>query len=267
MPQDERPGSGVPAEAREELDGYAARFGKPLFSSLWVKAWGDQYPVEVQPFSSCTRELLEQLIEDIDLRSDGVLADLGCGAGGVGLWVGRRVGCQIVGVDRSGPGVAIATRRAMEWQMSERADFVVGDFSATGLAAGSVDAAISVDALPFASDVDAALREVRRILRPRGRLVFTTREMRLNAEKAEQLGPDWSKALARNGFSTIRVRQRPGISALWRAVYDQWLTHETALREELTDAIVERLLAEVRDVGPKLPEDRAWLLIAAVAEA
>ncbi len=268
MSHNDRPDSvAMAADAAEELDGYAARFGKPLFSSLWVKAWGDQYPIEVQPFSSCTRELLEQLVEDIDSPSEGVLVDLGCGAGGVGLWVGRRVGCRVVGVDRSGPGVAIATRRAMEWQMSERADFVVGDFSDTGLAAGSVDAVISVDALPFAHDVDAALREVRRILRLRGRLVFTTREMRLNTERAGHLGPAWSKALARNGFSTIRVRQRPGTSALWRAVYDQWLTHETALRHELTDAIVDRLLAEVRDVGPKLPEDRAWLLIAAVADA
>lgn len=265
MPSDDLIGAAMTTESAEGLDGYAARFGKPLFTSLWVKAWGDQYPVEVQSFSSCTHELLQQLTEDISLESGSLLVDLGCGAGGVGLWLGRLVGCRVVGIDRSAPGVAIAARRAMEWKMSERAEFRVGDFSDTRLAACSIDAAISVDALPFANDVDAALCEIRRILRPKGRLVFTARESRADSERHKNLGPAWITALERNGFSTLHVRQRPNVSSLWRAVYDQWLSNEYALREELGGEMVDRLFAEARDVGPRLLEDRPWLLITAVA--
>lgn len=248
-----------------EIDGYAARFGKPLFSSLWVKAWGDQYPVDVQPFSSCTRKLLEELAEQVTCQPNGLVVDLGCGVGGVGLWLSRRLGCRVIGVDRSRPGIEIAARRATEWDLDRSVLFRVGQFEATWLGDQSVDAVVSIDALPFATDVDAALGEIHRILRSDGRLVFTTREAQPGSERAEKLGPAWSRVLDGSGFRTIHVQRRNGVSALWQAVYDQWIENEQALRDELTDEIVDQLLAEVREVGPKLGDARSWLLITAVA--
>lgn len=247
------------------MDGYAARFGKSLFSSLWVKAWGDQYPVDVQPFSSCTRKLLEELVEQLVCGPGDRVVDLGCGAGGVGLWLARRLGCCVVGLDRSYLGIEIATRRAMESGLERSVTFRVGQFDETGLEGQSVDAVVSVDALPFAVDVDAALGEIHRILRPGGRLVFTDREARPDSERAEKFGPAWSRALVGNGFRLINVKQRNGVSSLWRAVYDQWIENEQALRDELSDEIVDQLLAEVREVGPKLGDDRPWLLVTAAA--
>src|SRR5213078_646311 len=44
----------------------------------------------------------------------------------------------------------------------------------TGLESGTVDGVMSVDALLFALDKLAALAELRRVLRPEGRLVFTS---------------------------------------------------------------------------------------------
>lgn len=250
-----------------EIDSYAARFGKPLFSSLWVKAWGDQYPVDVQPFSSCTRKLLEELVEQVACQPNDLVVDLGCGAGGVGLWLARRLSCCIVGVDHSRPGIEIAARRATEWNLDRSAQFRVGRFEETGLGDQSVDAVVSIDALPFAIDVDAALKEIHRILRPGGRLVFTTREARLGSERAKKLGLAWSRVLDGNGFRSVHIQRRNGVSALWRAVYDQWIENEQALRDELPDEIVDQLLAEVREVGPKLGDDRPWLLVTAAAVA
>ncbi len=66
-------------------DGHVDRYDKPLFTSLWRRAWGAQYPSDVQPFSSCTHELLEQVSEQVALPTGSALADLGCGTGGPGL--------------------------------------------------------------------------------------------------------------------------------------------------------------------------------------
>jgi ubiquinone/menaquinone biosynthesis C-methylase UbiE len=149
----------------------------------------------------------------------------------------------------------------MEWGLDGSVKFRIGLFEEPGLGDQSVDAVVSVDALPFAVDVDAALKEIHRILRPGGRLVFTAREARPGSERAEKLGPAWSRVLAGNGFRLINVKQRNGVSSLWRAVYDQWIENEQALRDELPDEIVDQLLAEVREVGPKLGDDRPWLLV------
>jgi SAM-dependent methyltransferase len=52
-----------------------------------------------------------------------------------------------------------------------------GTFAMTGLADAAADGAISVDALQYAPDKRAGLKEAARILRPGGRLVFTAFEV------------------------------------------------------------------------------------------
>lgn len=240
------------------------RYGKALFWSLWVRAWGEQYPVEVQPYSSCTRELLRQVVNETALSPGQALVELGCGTGGVGLWLAAEMSIRLVGVDFSPRALEIATMRIPDWPLAHRAEFVCGEFAGTGLAAGSIDAVVSVDALPFAPDIDAALHETARVLRPGGRLVFTNRGAPPQGENAHVPGPVWMDGLERNGFDLLRVIDRPGVSRLWRKVYDQWVEYEDALRAELKDETVDGLLAEARTVGPKLFDGRPWLIVTAV---
>ena|SRR5262249_51170926 len=56
------------------------------------------------------------------------------------------------------------------------ADFRIGDLAAAGLDAGSADAVLCVDAIHFATQPDAAYREIRRILTSGGRAVLTNWE-------------------------------------------------------------------------------------------
>jgi ubiquinone/menaquinone biosynthesis C-methylase UbiE len=258
----ERPLTGNRAERFDRL---AERYGKPFFESLWVRAWGEQYPTEVQPHSSCTRDLLRQLVDVLALRPRQVLADLGCGTGGVGLWLARELNVSLRAIDCSPLAIEIANQRIHAWGLSGSADARIGYFSATGLDAGSVDAAVSVDALPFAEDVDAALRETRRILRSGGMLSFTTRELRPGSPSAARFGRTWEKALRRNGLEPVRIICRPEVSGLWRSVYREWVAHEQDLRSELPGPLVDDLLAEVDDIAPRLDDDRKWLLITAAA--
>ena len=245
------------------FDMHADRFGKPIFLSLWREAWGNEYPEDVQPFSSCTRTLLAQLAEQASYAQQRSILDLGCGTGGPGLWLARELRGRLTGIDRSAGGVRIARERAGHWLPQGSASFSVRDFADTRLKDESHDVAISIDALPFAKDVDAALREVRRVLRPAGRLIFTVREARLNTPRGKSLGPGWSDALGRAGFMSMRSLVRSGISEMWRDLYQLWLSREKDLRGELADVTVDRLLEEVRDVEPRLSDDRAWLLVVA----
>ena len=255
--------SGAVAQTNRSV--HADLFNKPLFKSLWIEAWGDDYPIEVAPFSSCTRQLLRQLNQHLKLSAGSVLVDLGCGTGGVGLWLAQKLGVSLIGIDRREDAIAIATRRTSDWAMNEVAAFCVGDFCDTGLAPACADAVISIDALPAAKDIELGLIEVRRTLRPEGCFIFTTREPSPLNKRHAKLGHAWHEGLVRNGFKVVDVWERPEVSDLWRRLYTQWLKHESGLRSELLSETVDGLIAEAHRVTPTLDDCRPWFLIKAIA--
>jgi ubiquinone/menaquinone biosynthesis C-methylase UbiE len=101
-----------------------------------------------------------------------VLVDLGCGRGGAGLWVALATGVRLTGVDIAEAALEAARERAR--RVGAEATFVRGTFEATGLPDACADAVMSVDALLFTPDKAAAMVELRRIIRPGGRLCVTS---------------------------------------------------------------------------------------------
>ncbi|WP_330301700.1 MULTISPECIES: class I SAM-dependent methyltransferase [unclassified Streptomyces] len=152
---------------------HAARAASPLVSRLYAQAMGDAYPAEVAPNSSCDWTLLGAMVARLQLRPGQVLADIGCGTGGVGLWLARALNVQLVGIDISTTAVRLATERQGNFVPVDRARFNVGSLEATGLPDGHVHGLVCVDALFNASDRVAALTEFHRVLAAGGRAVMT----------------------------------------------------------------------------------------------
>jgi len=206
---------------------------------LWSEAMGDQYPAEADPFSSCTWSLLGHLVAALRLPAGGRLVDLGCGRGGPGLWLARALSASLVGIDFSPVAVTLAARRAPQFLGAGRAEFRRATFECTGLPDASVEGAVSVDALPFAVDRLAALREALRILVPGGRLAVTVRV------SPGGVG-DWP-AMARSvGWEVEDSLVNRDLDAFWRRLHGSWLAHEPQLRSELGDRAADNLISEAR---------------------
>jgi ubiquinone/menaquinone biosynthesis C-methylase UbiE len=141
---------------------------------VWRQVLGDEYPEGVDPYSYISVSELERIAAEIDAGQDETVADLGCGRGGPGLWVAAATGARLIGIDISTNALDVARIRAEAMGLREQAEFREGSFENTGLPTGSVDGLISVDALLFAVDKAAAIRELRRVVRDGGRLVFTS---------------------------------------------------------------------------------------------
>ena len=94
------------------------------------------------------------------------LLDAGCGAGLLGLLAFLR-GAKVSGVDAAPALLAIARQRVPE------ADIREGDLEALPYADDSFDAVTAVNSVFYASDVTAAMHELARVTRPRGRVVVT----------------------------------------------------------------------------------------------
>jgi ubiquinone/menaquinone biosynthesis C-methylase UbiE len=99
------------------------------------------------------------------------ILDVGCGPGYYVAELAEQVGAagHVSGIDPSGPMLAVAARRCAELT---NADVQEGD--ATSLPAGDADfdAVLSVQVFEYLPDVEAALAEVHRVLRPGGRVVL-----------------------------------------------------------------------------------------------
>lgn len=200
------------------------------FRRLWSeKACGPDFPAHYDHISFVTLDELTTVAGWLEVSAGAVLVDLACGAGGPGLWVARQAGASLVGIDFSTVGLARARQRAERVGMAGSTTFVEGSFEATGLDAGTVDAAVSFDALQYAPDKAAAFREAARVLRPGGRLVFTAFEV-----VPERVGDlpvlgecpvaDFAPLLQRAGFTVLHYEEtsawRERVLTTYRAVLD-----------------------------------------------
>ena len=100
------------------------------------------------------------------------MIDIGCGCGDTTLELARRVGAggSVLGADISAPMLDVARRRAGEAGLAQ-ASFVQADAQAHAFAA-DVDAVFSRFGVMFFADPAAAFANIRRALKPGGRLAF-----------------------------------------------------------------------------------------------
>jgi SAM-dependent methyltransferase len=205
----------------EYFDGwYADQAATPAVAEIMNRHMG---------FPSGTRagtvpaEAIPELAEELRLRTGGTLLDLACGRGAYGLLITKKAGTSLIGVDFSAQALAEARVQAVRMGVSN-ASFRIGELTATGLPDASVEAVLSTDAIQFPDEPAIAYREIRRVLKPGGRVVLTCWEplgrdderLSLRVRRAN-LGAGLQVA----GFTDVEVRDRPS-----------WLAREHALWEE-----------------------------------
>jgi SAM-dependent methyltransferase len=120
------------------------------------------------------RSFVEAAVEACELAPGATAADLGFG-GGVGLQLLlEAVGPagRVFGVDISQTMLERARIRFAEEWAAGRLEVSTGSLAALPLPEDAVDAVITVNTFYFLGDPRPALREIARVLRPRGRVVI-----------------------------------------------------------------------------------------------
>ena len=140
-----------------------------FWNSAASRAWADQYERMDGAVAALTRELLDLATPQ---PGEGVL-DIGCGAGTTVLDLALRVGPggHVLGADVSEPSVARAQQRIGVAGL-RHAEAIVADVSVHPFTPNSFDLAFSRFGVMFFSDPQAAFTNVRRAMKPGGRLAL-----------------------------------------------------------------------------------------------
>jgi SAM-dependent methyltransferase len=111
-------------------------------------------------------------VERAALRPGEAVLDACCGTGASALPAAHAVGPsgRVLGIDLAEPALARARAKTRDLGNVE---FRAGDILGTGLPDASFDAVICVFGIFFLADMSAGVAELRRVLRPGGRLAVT----------------------------------------------------------------------------------------------
>lgn len=147
-----------------------ASFGSDAAVALRREVFGDDIGQEGWTTAAEYAEIADFLELD---RTSHVL-DVCSGSGGPSLAVVQRTGCRLTGIDREKAAVAYAQAQASSRGLADRATFAIVDCGRPlPFEDESFDAVFCIDAILHLRDRFGTLREWARLLRDKGRLVFT----------------------------------------------------------------------------------------------
>jgi arsenite methyltransferase len=148
----------------------------------------------------------DRVLDDLRLRGDETLLDLGCGRGAVLLAAakrlpqGRAIGVDLWQADQTGNSQQATLANAELENVADRIELHTGDMTALPLSDESVDVIVSslaIHNIPTRAARRLALDQAVRVLRPGGRLAIADlRETRQHAEHLRELG--WRNVRRRN---------------------------------------------------------------------
>jgi ubiquinone/menaquinone biosynthesis C-methylase UbiE len=187
-------------------------------------------------------------IERLRLTPGERVLDVCCGSGASAIPAAQAVGPagSVVGIDLAENLLALARTKAAQDGLTN-IQFESGDLTALRFADGSFDAVVCVFGIFFVPDMEAALRELKRVLRPSRRLAITT------------WGPRFFEPASTAFWNSVRS-VRPD---LYKG-FNPWdrICEEHALRSLLAAAGLSRVevIAEMASQPINSPEDW-WAMV------
>lgn len=147
-----------------------------IVNTVQEQAWngriGQHWADHADNYDGLVRDFNAALFEGAAIGPEDDVLDIGCGTGGTTLLAARRAGWgQCLGIDLSQPMLERA-RAAAVAEAVTNVRFVQGDAQVHPFTVPGFDVAISRGGVMFFADHTAAFTNIRRALRPGGRLAF-----------------------------------------------------------------------------------------------
>jgi ubiquinone/menaquinone biosynthesis C-methylase UbiE len=126
----------------------------------------------VDEFHSGGRNATVRLAQLAEIDGSQRVLDVGCGIGGPSRYLASKFGCQVNGLDLTSEFVALAGMLAQRTRLADKVTYRQGNALDLPFPDASFDVVWSQNAAMNISDRDRLYGEMRRVLRPAGRLAL-----------------------------------------------------------------------------------------------
>jgi cyclopropane fatty-acyl-phospholipid synthase-like methyltransferase len=262
----------TPPEVAEFYDGSSPMADKYYSGYQHLGYWYDDS--DEATLEEASQRLTRKIVDTLGLRRGEHLLDAGCGLGAPAIHIAGEYGAQVTGITISPVEAARAQARADESGVSELVRFEVADYHGLPHPENHFDAIVAIESLFNAFDLNKALLEFHRVLRPGGRVTFSEMIKTTAASQAKRPFPqarepmtaeNWAKEFEAAGF-VVEEQVQCG-----RRVYvnsgKRYLNHHDEVSGLLTDEFGAELTDEIRrgmaaafHLGP---EDVDYLILCA----
>ncbi|MFL6426804.1 MAG: class I SAM-dependent methyltransferase [Acidobacteriaceae bacterium] len=151
-------------------DSAYSHYATDVYRQVRIATYGD----DLGQTSWVTGDESREIPQLLELTPASRVLEIGCGSGGYALRLAAATGSSILGVDINEAGIRNASSLARERNLDSRASFQLCDVAKPlPFPDQSFDAAFANDVLCHITARDALLREIFRILKPHGRLLFS----------------------------------------------------------------------------------------------
>jgi ubiquinone/menaquinone biosynthesis C-methylase UbiE len=150
--------------------------------------------------------IADDIIEKTGSR-DGMLLDIGCGGGHLGLSLLRKTRHRACLADIDADALALAEKRAAEWGLSDRVSVCLQDVHRMSFPDGFADLIVSRSSYEFWEDKERAFCEIHRTLAPGGAAYIgggmgNSEVAGPVRERMRRFNPDWPNFLNKSGGKT-----------------------------------------------------------------
>ncbi len=194
----------------------------------------ETYGEDIGQNSWLTAEEYDRFVGWLGLAPAARLLEVACGSGGPALYIARKHGCRIIGIDVNEKAIATASQAAVAGGADAAVFQVVDADGRLPFDDASFDAIACIDSLNHLRDRLGVLREWHRVLRPGRRILFTDPVVITGPVTSEELAVRSSigsflfvplevtdQYLADAGFRTLRredvTDNAVRVSGRWRA--------------------------------------------------
>lgn len=192
-------------------------------------------------------QLTQKILAEEKINNDTILLDVGCGTGQTAAYLQQQYGCSVSALDNNSIMLEKAQQRFSSLNLP--IDAKVGDIENLPYPDKHFDIALSESVFSF-TNVTSAIRELKRVLKPNGRLlaIETVLEQKISEEERSSIVDfyrfprlltegEWLTAFRKAGFQQVDItKYQPTLDQV-----DEQNAADFSLSESIDDALLEIL--------------------------